>query len=44
MKIVGLTNAEPFLLMGICNAIPKDWMNVLKSQSVLPSTPHPVIL
>ena len=39
MKIVGLTNAEYFLLMGICNAIPKDWMNLLKSQSVLPSDP-----
>ena len=38
-KIVGLTNAEYFLLMGICNAIPKDWMNLLKSQSVLPSDP-----
>ena len=36
MKIVGLTNAEYFLLMGICNAIPKDWMNLLKLQSNLP--------
>ena len=37
MKIVALTNAECFLLKGICNAIPKDWMNLLKSQSDLPS-------
>ena len=39
MKIVGLTNAGYFLLMGIGNAIPKDCMNLLKSQSVLPSDP-----
>ena len=39
MKIVGLTNAEYFFLMGICNAITKAWMNLLKSQSDLPSDP-----
>ena len=33
MKNNGITNAEYFLLMGIYNAIPKDWINVLRTQS-----------
>ena len=33
MKNNGITNAEYFLLMGIYNAIPKDWVNVLRTQS-----------
>ena len=33
MKKNGITNAEYFLLMGIYNAIPKDWINLLRTQS-----------
>ena len=33
MKNNGITNAEYFLLMGIYNAIPKDWINLLRTQS-----------
>jgi len=35
MKKNGITNAEYFLLMGIYNTIPKDWINVLRTQSKL---------